>query len=84
MYTHTITTSYPVTKNWRRLLKECGHLLGKYYANYKEEDCKFSGIMYGEDDYYYVFWNRVRKEYELTSCVVTLEQAGYTLKEEQK
>lgn len=61
--------------NWRLIVEEYKRLLGKWYVN-RGISYRFSGIVYAEDDYYYLMVDRdgvVR----LLSCVGSIRGHGF-------
>lgn len=73
--------------NWRNIIKKTQHLFGKSYIGNMFDDgeeCIFTGVMHGSDDYYYVMWNIKTDKTHLLSCVGSLKDWGYTLMKEYK
>ena len=62
--------------NWRLLVKETEHLIGKRFRDDRGEEYTFFGLVHGDDDYYY---GMKGKELRLLSCVVNLETFGFEL-----
>lgn len=66
-------------RNWYEIVGEALPLLGKKFLNDGVE-WYFTGIVFGDDDYYYLMTSGER--YTLLSCVGTIEQHGFKLVEE--
>ena len=63
------------------LVAKYGDLIGKRYKHPQDGIAYFVGIMWGEDDLYYVMYRR-EKEPVFVSCVMDIEQCGYVLAED--
>lgn len=71
--------------NWRNIIKESDPLLGKkFFDSYTKRVYKFVGVVWAEDDYYYLMRDQEspNPKYVWSTCCVSLETAGYTLVEE--
>ena len=68
--------------NWRAIIHESRPLFNKIYIDKKGKEYHFSGVMQGDDDYYYVLWSP--KKTVFLSCVGSIGGHGYTLKTEKK
>lgn len=64
--------------NWREIVAECEHLIGKRFVFDKDgEEYLFFGVVYGDDDYYY---GMCRKgNVLLLSCAGSMAGYGFTL-----
>lgn len=64
--------------NWRNIIKESDPLIGKWFLDKNGKHWKFQGVLWAEDDFYYLFRDTSHKCTYITCCV-TLEQAGMRL-----
>lgn len=64
--------------NWRQIIKESEPLFNKMYRDKFGVCYRFRGIMHGNEDYYYVFTSS-EGDYQLLSCVGSIENFGYEL-----
>ena len=64
--------------NWRLILSEVQHLIGRHYLDHRGETFSFFGLVVGDDDYYYGMWQK-GEQLRLLSCVGSIEGHGYTL-----
>lgn len=69
--------------NWRTIIAECEHLIGKSFKDKDGNNYHFFGVVHGEDDYYYGMSSKYTKSIHLLSCVGSLETSGFELIEEQ-
>lgn len=60
--------------NWRLIVSEVEHLIGKRFRE-RDNEYIFFGVVYGGDDYYYGMWRD--GEMRLLSCVGSIEQHGF-------
>lgn len=70
--------------NWRNIIKESEPLIGKkFYSKYRKKLYTFVGVVWAEDDYYYLMYDQEvpEEQYIWITCCTTLETAGYTLVE---
>mgnify|MGYP003348815041 CR=1 FL=1 len=68
--------------NWQSIVKENQDNLDKIYIDEDGKEFIFFGIVYGSDDYYYGLHERgTIGKLRLVSCVMNIESAGFTLKE---
>ena len=72
-----------VLRNWRTIIAECEHLIGKSFKDKDGNNYHFFGVVHGEDDYYYGMSSKYTKSIHLLSCVGSLETSGFELIEEQ-
>lgn len=67
--------------NWRAIVKESTPLLGKWFEG-DGHRWLFSGVVWGEDDLYYLMWRPVEGLGHGTSlmlsCVGSIKTHGYT------
>lgn len=63
--------------NWRSIVKEVEHLIGKEFRNSAGNTYRFFGVVHGDDDYYYGMADK--DGCRLLSCVGSLEGHGYKL-----
>lgn len=68
--------------NWRKIVNEYAPYIGKKFVR-DGEDYVFSGLLWGDDDYYYNMWNINAQAPILCSCVGSLEMFGFELEENQ-
>ena len=61
--------------NWRTIISECEHLIGKEFIDSKGQQYTFFGVVHGEDDYYYGMWRHGNMR--LLSCVGNLDTNGF-------
>ena len=61
--------------DWCLLVEEYDSKLGKRYL-YKNEEYTFFGLVFAEDDWYYLMCSGPNK-YILSSCVGKLEDSGF-------
>ena len=62
--------------NWRSIVKETEHLIGKRFRDNRGDVYTFFGLVHGDDDYYYgMNGNRLA----LLSCVGSIEGHGFEL-----
>ena len=66
--------------NWRNIVKECQHLIGKRFKNEVGITFLFYGVVHSDDDFYYGMSSRDKTK--LLSCVGSIEGHGYTLIDE--
>ena len=66
--------------NWRKLVHEYDHLIGKTFR-YNEEEFKFFGLVHAEDDYYFGMLDK-KSKLSLWSCVGNFGLYGLELVEE--
>jgi len=64
--------------NWRKIIAEHNHLFGKSYVH-NGELYKFDGIVWGQDDFYYLMINMSDRTCHQLTCVGSIEQQGFTL-----
>ena len=68
--------------NWQSIVKENQDNLDKIYIDEDGKEFIFFGIVHGSDDYYYGLHERgTIGKLRLVSCVMNIESAGFTLKE---
>lgn len=91
MVEHEVTKKDPLPcicrGNWRNIIHECRHLIGKDFTNDKGEVFNFFGVVHGDDDYYYGFWNKnqnAERKLVLGTCVGSIETNGFKLKEQEQ
>lgn len=62
--------------NWRAIVKECEHLIGKEFISEGGVRYRFFGVVHTEDDYYYGM-SSTDQGLMLLSCVGSLEAHGF-------
>ena len=65
--------------NWRAIIKENDSMLNKKYTDKSGVLFVFVGVLWAEDDFYYLMLCPSTKQYHFVSCVMTLETAEYVL-----
>lgn len=63
--------------NWRNIIKEYEPFIGKTYKDENNKRWKLTGILWAEEDFYYLLTNKLN-ETRYVSCCATLEQCGFT------
>lgn len=64
--------------NWRLIMSEVEHLIGRQYRDKSGQEFYFYGLVHGDDDYYYGMCSETSK-HRLLSCVGSIEGHGFTL-----
>ena len=67
--------------NWRSILSKTRPLFGKIFVDKDNTQYLLNGVMDAEDDYYFVFYDIGNKSTEYYSCVGSIEDFGFRLKE---
>lgn len=65
--------------NWRKIVKECEHLIQQTFVDDNNKLYTFFGVVHGGDDYYYGMWNKETDKTTLLSCVGNFETWGFEL-----
>lgn len=65
--------------NWRLIIEETEPLFGAFFSDSAGGLHRLVGVLWGDDDFYYVMWDSKRGQYTLSSCVGSLETNGYKL-----
>lgn len=68
--------------NWRNIIGECEHLIGKRFKDRNGVQYTFFGIVHGEDDYYYGMCKKGGTGMILLTCVGNLDTHEFQLDEE--
>lgn len=63
--------------NWRKIIRDCEHLIGKRFVGHNGDEYLFFGVVHGDDDYYYGMHRK--GELMLLSCVGSIEGYGFAL-----
>lgn len=61
--------------NWRKIIKESEPLISKRFIDKQSKQWIFVGVLWAEDDFYYIFSNMGGIHRYLTCCA-SLEQHG--------
>lgn len=64
--------------NFRKIIKETELLFGKTFKDPEGDRWFFQGVLWGEDDFYYMFENN-NFGTKYCSCCASIEQHGFTL-----
>jgi len=65
--------------NWRDIIKESEPLMGKVFLDEAGKRWIFQGVLWAEDDFYYLFSTDMCGKHKYVTCCVTFEQAGMRL-----
>lgn len=65
--------------NWDNIIQECCHNIGQLYNDRLGNISRFLGVLYSDEDYYYLMYNLKDKRYTFLSCVGDLDGHEYTL-----
>lgn len=74
-----ISTPCVCEGNWREIIKETQGKIGKTFVDHNKKEWILDGILWAEDDFYYLFANSGELKY--CSCVATLNVHGMKEKE---
>lgn len=66
-------------ENLQNIIAGYSDLIGRKYVDEKDETFTFVGILYAEEDIYYVLSHDDSSKQTWVSCVIDLSGAGYTL-----
>lgn len=70
------------TGNWRNIIKEVEPLMGKTFIDVRNGNLwVFQGVLWVEDDFYYVFIND-NGHHKYITCCASFEQSGMKLYDE--
>jgi len=64
--------------NWRDIIKETETLIGKWFKDENGCSWRLQGILWAEDDFYYLFADAYGY-CQYISCCVVIEKSGMTL-----
>lgn len=65
--------------NWRAIIEESEPLFERTFVNAEGDHCKFFGVLWACDDFYYAMWDAKQQKFHLLTCVGAIEQQGFKL-----